>query len=262
MKHLKSFNQINESIFGDFISQSKPYWDLDDIEFDDIRGELDNIRGRHAVTDREKSKIERIINSYLHPEVTGMKINNVLVVAVPIGFKVGLHYRVDLSYNLPFFEVGTEISVYCYEDDYFVLNMNIPVSTPPSNKTQYIVMEEFFYVIDGWDGFEEWANKTSPYTQNQEMYKLLKSPLRDLRPTDYIKKFTNKPDDLYYKLMTNYPYIKGWGAKTFYFFDPSRGGEHFCTMEVRGTLSLGGTTKQREYYYDDGTLLDDGTRSR
>jgi len=37
---------------------------------------------------------------------------------------------------------------------------------------------------------------------------------------------------------------------TFHFFDPSRGGEHFCRVEVRGT------TKQREYYYDDGTLLD------
>ena len=253
MKHLRSFNQINESIFGDFISQSKPYWDLDDIEFDDIRGELDNIRGRHAVTDREKSKIERIINSYLHPEVTGMKINNVLVVAVPIGFKVGLHYRVDLSYNLPFFEVGTEISVYCYEDDYFVLNMNIPVSTPPSNKTQYIVMEEFFYAIDGWDGFEEWANKTSPYTQNKEMYKLINTPLKDLRPKDYIE----VPDGLLDNLIKNYPHVRLFSNSRFYFFDPSRGDEHFCRVEKHGMGKY-----KREYYYDDGTLLDDGTRSR
>ena len=243
MKHLKSFNQINESIFSDFISQSKPYWDIDDIEFDDIRGELDDIKGRHTITEREKSKIERILNVYLRTEVTGMKI---------LDIRQTEPHCIDLHYNLGGFEVDTEISVYCYEDDYFVLNIHIPVSTPPSNKTQYIVMEEFFYVIDGWDGFEEFVEKTSPYTQNQEMYKLLKSPLGDLRLTDYIE----VPDGLLNNLMKNYPYIRGWGARTFHFFDPSRGGEYFCRVEIRGT------TRQNKYYYDDGTLLDDGTRSR
>jgi hypothetical protein len=242
MKHLKSFNQINESIFSDFTSQSKPYWDLDDIEFDYIRDELDDVRGRHTITDREKSKIERILNVYLRTEVTGMKISEINQTEPHF-----IHLWVEGCIIKP-----CDISVYCYEDDYFVLAMSIPVSTPPSNKTQYIVMEEFFYVIDGWDGFEEFVEKTSPYTQNQEMYKLLKSPLKDLRLTDYIE----VPDGLLNNLMKNYPYIRGWGARTFYFFDPSRGGEHFCKVEIRGT------TKQREYYYDDGTLLDDGTRSR
>ena len=249
MKHLKSFNQINESTFGDFISQSKPYWDLEDEDYDYIIDELDSIKGRHTITDREKSKIERILNTYLHTEVTGMKISEINQTEPHY-----IHLWVDGCIIKP-----CDISVYCYEDDYFVLNMHIPVSTPPSNKTQYIVMEEFFYVIDGWDGFEEWAEKTSPYTQNQEMYKLLKSPLRDLqfyremhhRPTDYIE-----PDNLLYNLMKNYPYIRGWGARTFYFFDPSRGGEHFCRVEIRGTR------KVNKYYYGDGTLLDDGTRSR
>ena len=36
MKHLKSYKQINESIFEDFISQSKPYWDLEDEDYDYI----------------------------------------------------------------------------------------------------------------------------------------------------------------------------------------------------------------------------------
>jgi hypothetical protein len=242
MKHLKSFNQINESIFSDFTSQSKPYLDLDEDEYDNIIDELGSKSGRKEVTDREKSKIERILNGYLRTEVTGMKINEI---------NQREPHCIDLYYEGCVVK-PCDISVYCYEDDYFVLNMGIPVSTPPSNKTQYIVMEEFFYVIDGWDGFEEWAEKTSPYTQNQEMYKLLKSPLRDLRPTDYIE----VPDGLLNNLMKNYPYIRGWGARTFHFFDPSRGGEHFCRVEVRGT------TKQREYYYDDGTLLDDGTRSK
>lgn len=241
MKHLKSFNQINESIFSDFISKSKPYWDLEDIEYDYIRDELDDIKGRHTITDREKSKIERILNAYLRTEVTGMKISEI---------NQREPHCIDLYYEGCVVK-PCDISVYCYEDDYFVLTMGIPVSTPPSNKTQYIVMEEFFYVIDGWDGFEEWAEKTSPYTQNQEMYKLLKSPLKDLRPTDYIE----VPDGLLNNLMKNYPYIRGWGARTFHFFDPSRGGEYFCRVEIRGT------TRQNKYYYDDGTLLDDGIRS-
>ena len=242
MKHLKSFNQINESIFSDFISKSKPYWDLEDIEYDYIRDELDDIKGRHTITDREKSKIERILNGYLRTEVTGMKINEI---------NQREPHCIDLFYEGCIIK-PCDISVYCYEDDYFVLNIHIPVSTPPSNKTQYIVMVCLYYVIDGWDGFEEWAEKTSPYTQNQEMYKLLKVPFRLLRPTDYIE----VPDGLLNNLMKNYPYIGGWGARTFYFFDPSRGGEYFCKVEIRGT------TKQREYYYDDGTLLDNGTRSR
>jgi len=243
MKYLKSFNQINESIFSDFTSQSKPYLDLEDIDYEYIRDELDDIKGRHTITEREKSKIERILNSYLRTEVTGMKISEIN--------QTEPHF-INLFYEGCIIK-PCDISVYCYEDDYFVLNIHIPVSTPKNGKNpQYIVMEEFFYVIDGWDGFEEWAEKTSPYTQNQEMYKLLKSPIRDLRPTDYIE----VPDGLLNNLMKNYPYIRGWGARTFYFFDPSRGGEYFCRVEVRGT------TKQREYYYDDGTLLDDGTRSK
>ena len=245
MKYLKSFNQINESIFSDFTSQSKPYLDLEDIDYDYIRDELDDIKGRHTITESEKSKIERILNVYLRTEVTGMKISDINTPAY------GQNHCIDLQYEGCIIK-PCDISVYCYEDDYFVLNIHIPVSTPPSNKTQYIVMEEFFYVIDGWDGFEEWAEKTSPYTQNQEMYKLLKSPLGDLRLTDYIE----VPDGLLNNLMKNYPYIRGWGARTFHFFDPSRGGEYFCKVEIRGT------TKQREYYYDDGTLLDDGTRSK
>ena len=252
MKHLRSFNQINESTFGDFISQSKPYWDLEDVEYDYIRDELDDIKGRHTITDREKSKIERILNSYLHTEITGMKIS-VINQAEP-------HY-IDLFYEGCIVQ-PCDFSVYCYEDDYFALHLRIPVSKiKPNlqndfeNKTSqnYIVMEEFFYVIDGWDGFEEWASKTSPYTtKNQEMYKLLKSPLKLLRRTDYIE----VPDNLLDNLMKNYPYIRGWGARTFYFFDPSRGGEYFCRVEIRGT------SKVNKYYYDDGTLLDDGTRSR
>jgi hypothetical protein len=255
MKYLKSFNQINESIFTDFTSQSKPYWDLEDIEFDYIRDELDDVRGRHTITDREKSKIERILNVYLHTEVTGMKISDINTPAY------GQDHCIDLQYEGCIIK-PCDISVYCYEDDYFVLHLKIPISTPNNGRNpQYIVMDEFFYVIDGWDGLEEWVEKTSPYTQNQEMYKLLKSPLKDLRPTDYIEVSGNNrriyhPDGLLNNLMKNYPYIRGWGARTFHFFDPSRGGEHFCRVEVRGT------TRQREYYYDDGTLLDDGTRSR
>jgi len=258
MKHLKSFNQINESIFSDFISQSKPYWDLDDVDYDYIIDELDDIKGRHTITESEKSKIERILNGYLRTEVTGMKISDINTPAY------GQDHCIDLQYEGCIIK-PCDISVYCYEDDYFVLHLKIPISTPNNSRNpQYIVVEEFFYVIDGWDGFEEWAEKTSPYTQNQEMYKLLKTPIRDLRPKDYIKvRQKTAIHGLLYNLVTKYPHIKGDGFKTFYFFDPSRGGEYFCRVEIRGTVKAKpGTPKQREYYFDDGTLLDDGTRSK
>lgn len=243
MKHIKSFNQINESeLWNIFNGQNKTYMDLDEDEYDNIIDELGSKLGRKEVTDMEKSKIGRILNFYLRTEVTGMKISK-----IDQRFPHSIHLWYEGCIVKP-----CDFSVYCYNDDYFAVTMKIPVSTPSGNKTQYIVMEEFFYVIDGWDGLEEWAEKTSPYTQNQEIYKLLKSPLKELSPTDYIE----VSNGLLNNLMKNYPYIRGWGARTFYFFDPSRGGEYFCRVEIRGT------TKQKEYYYDDGTLLDDGTRSR
>jgi hypothetical protein len=215
MKYLKSFNQINESTFGDFISQSKPYWDLEDVEYDYIRDELDDIKGRHTITDREKSKIERILNVYLHTEVTGMKISDINTPAY------GQDHCIDLQYEGCIIK-PCDISVYCYEDDYFVLAMSIPVSTPSGNKTQYIVMEEFFYVIDGWDGLEEWAEKTTPYIGNEKIMSLLKSPLRELD-----SEMEEIDHDKFLELCDKYPFIRDGELKIFYFFD---GGKHIATV--------------------------------
>jgi hypothetical protein len=238
MKHLKSFNQINESeLWNIFNRLNKTYMDIDESEYDYIMDDLQDIKGRHQITESDKQRILKILNGYLKPEVTGIEFN---------GFTQTNPHEVSVYFKT---KVGIEpdFLIHCYNDDYFVIQVNVPVAFPKS-----ISMVTLYYVIDGWDGFEEWAEKTTPYTQNQEMYKLLKSPLKDLRPTDYIE----VPDGLLNNLMKNYPYIRGLLNRNFYFFDPSRGGEHFCKVEIRGT------TKQREYYYDDGTLLDDGTRSK
>jgi hypothetical protein len=238
MKHLKSFNQINESeLWNIFNRQNKTYMDLDEEEYDYMMDDLSDMKGRHQITESDKQRILKILNGYLKPEVTGIELKDI---ALRVPHVLTLYYKTNCGIN-PDFRINF------YNDDYFVIQVNVPVAFPKS-----ISMVTLYYVIDGWDGFEEWVEKTTPYTQNQEMYKLLKSPLKDLRPTDYIE----VPDGLLNNLMKNYPYIRGLLNRNFYFFDPSRGGEHFCKVEIRGT------TKQREYYYDDGTLLDDGTRSR
>ena len=76
MKYLKSFNQLNESELWDiFNRQNKTYMDLDDIEYDYMMDDLQDIKGRHEITDSDKQRILRIINGYLKPEVSGIKFN-------------------------------------------------------------------------------------------------------------------------------------------------------------------------------------------
>jgi hypothetical protein len=224
MKYLKSFNQINESELWDiFNRQNKTYMDLDEEEYDYMMDDLQDLKGRQEITDSDKQRILRIINGYLKPEVSGIEFNGT---TQRIPNALTLYYKTNVG-------IEPDFRINYYNDDYFVIQVNVPVIFPRS-----ISMVTSYYVIDGWDGFEEWAQKTTPYIGNEETMSLLKSPLKDLRPTDYIE----VPDGLLNNLMKNYPYIRGLLNRNFYFFDPSRGGEHFCKVEIRGT------SKQREYY--------------
>jgi hypothetical protein len=225
MKHLKTFNQINESeLWNIFNRLNKTYMDIDESEYDYIMDDLSDIKGRHQITDSDKQRILKILNGYLKPEVTGIEFN---------GFTQTNPHEVSVYFKT---KVGIEpdFLVHCYNDDYFVIQVNVPAVFPKSISMVYLN-----YVIDGWDGFEEWAQKTTPYIGNEKTMSLLKSPLRGLdsesKEIDYEK---------FLELCDKYPVIRDIGLKFYHFFD---GGNHIATI----TRISNGLELQYDKSYED-----------
>jgi len=214
MKHLKSFNQLNESELWDiFNRQNKTYMDLDEDEYDYMMDDLQEIKGRHKITEGDKQRILKILNGYLKPEVTGIEFNGVSSKLVPN--VLTLYYKTEVG-------IEPDFRINFYNDDYFVIQVNVPVVFPTRVESESIAMVTLYCIIDGWDGFEEWAEKTTPYNDNEEMLSLLKSPLRELdsesKEIDYEK---------FLELFRLYPCIRDIGLMFYHFFD---GGKHIATV--------------------------------
>jgi hypothetical protein len=208
MKYLKSFNQINESEIWDiFTRQNKTYMDLDEDEYDYMMDDLQDIKGRQQITEGDKQKILRILNGYLKPEVTGIEFKGV---TLRVPHAITLYYKTNCG-------IHPDFRINYYNDDYFVMQANVPVVFPKS-----ISMVTLYYVIDGWDGFEEFAQKTTPYIGNEKIMSLLKSPLRELD-----SELEEIDHDKFLELCDKYPIIRDGELKTFYFFD---GGKHIATV--------------------------------
>ena len=214
MKHLKSFKKLNESVFDDFISQSRLYQDLgDEDDYDNMRDDLSNIQGKREITEPVKERILRIITNYLRPELTGIEF---------VGFGQRNPHALELYFKTVC-GMEPDFLVNFYDDNFFVVECNVPVIFPRS-----ITVVTLYYIIDGWDGFEEWAEKTTPYYGNEATMSLLKSPLREL--DSEMKSIDNNK---FLELCRLYPHIrvsiKGF-LKEYYFFD---GDKHIATLEVR-----------------------------
>jgi hypothetical protein len=215
MKHLKTFNQLNESeLWNIFNRLNKTYMDIDESEYDYIMDDLSDIKGRHQITDSDKQRILKIINGYLKPEVTGIEFN---------GFTQTNPHEVSVYFKT---KVGIEpdFLIHCYNDDYFVIQVNVPVVYPARVEKESISMISLYCIIDGWDGFEEWAEKTTPYDDNEDMYIVLKSRLRELD-----SEMKSIDHNKFLELCRLYPHIRK-GIKEYYFFDR---GNHIATLEVR-----------------------------
>jgi len=213
MKYLKSFNQINESeLWNIFNRLNKTYMDIDESEYDYIMDDLSDMKGRHQITESDKQRILRIINGYLNPEVSGIELNGT---TQRIPHVLTLYYKTNCG-------IEPDFRINYYNDDYFVLQVNVPVVFPTRVESESIAMVTLYYVIDGWDGFEEWAKKTTPYNDNEEMLSLLKTPLGELdsemKGIDYEK---------FLELFRLYPCIRDIGLKFYHFFD---GGKHIATV--------------------------------
>ena len=225
MKHLKSFNQLNESeLWNIFNRLNKTYMDIDESEYDYMLDDLQEIKGRQEITEGDKQRILKIINGYLKPEVTGIKFNGT---TQRISNALTLYYKTEVG-------IEPDFVIHYYNDDYFVIQVNVPAIFPKSISMVYLN-----YVIDGWDGFEEWAEKTTPYIGNEKTMSLLKSPLRELdsesKEIDYEK---------FLELCDKYPVIRDSNLKNFYFFD---GGNHIASLKYNPS----GYSLQYDMSYED-----------
>jgi hypothetical protein len=242
MKHLKSFNKLNESLLDDIL-QGKMYQQIDDIDFDDIRIELKDTYGSDEFTESDIKTIRKIVNKYLCQDKTPFQIQSIEILdrqvlgqtnrnILEVQIKTG-----DIDYNC-------FIRIFKYGDDYFVLDLVIPLAryTKLTDSKSFISKTEGFYLIDGWDGFNEWSIKTTPYNKNTELFDLFTIPINDYKSGDKIRSsLGNTIVDQYYT-------IRDWSKKTNYFFD---NGFHFGTMIQKN---------REDYFYGDGTLQQNGTR--
>ena len=240
MKYLKSFQKLNESLLDDLL-QGKMYNQIDDIEFDEIRNELGDTYGKEEFTESDIRRIKGLVEKYLCQDKTPFEIGsveilerNVLGEILEVQIKTG-----DIDY-------GCLVKVFKYGDDYFVLDLVIPLAryTSVTDSKSFISKTEEWYLIDGWDGFNEWATKTTPFNKRTELFELFTIPLNDYNSKEIISK--SFKDTILMKYLT----IRDWGSKRVYCFD---NGFHFGTI-----LHIG----RADYFCGDGTLQPDGTRSR
>jgi hypothetical protein len=244
MKYLKSFKRINESVFSQFISQRKPYLQVTDTDAEKAQKELSEIRGKLELNEADISRIVGILNRYLREEITGMKI---------VQSEIKNVNNIESYAHVGQFHIQPRFSVFCYDDDYFVMSLTIPytykVEFSENPEEIYLAGRFFAFMMDGWDGFEEWAEKDTPFVRNVEMYNLLTRPTKDFSNV----KRKELPWGLISDIRAVYPHVKdgswrrlanGDRSENIYFFDK---GEHFLTVEK--------INDGRNYYYqDDGSL--------
>ena len=243
MKYLKSFNKLNESILDDIL-KGKTYQQIDDIDFDEIRSELNDSYGGEEFTESDIRKIRNLIEKYLCQDKTPFEIGSVEILERQVLGQTNRNI-LEVQIKTGDIDLGCVVKVFKYGDDYFVLDLIIPISTWSyvTDSKHYVSKKEEWFLIDGWDGFDEWATKTTPFKKRTELFDLFTIPLNDYNSKEIISQsFKNT-------ILMNYLTIRDWGSKRVYCFD---NGYHFGTI-----LHIG----RADYFLGDGTLQPDGLRS-
>ena len=244
MKYLKSFNKLNESILDDIL-KGKTYQQIDDIDFDEIRDELKDTHGKEEFTESDIRKIRTLIEKYLCLDKTPFEIGSVEILERQVLGETNRNI-LEVEIKTGDIDLGCLVKIFKYGDDYFVLDLVIPMAryTNVTDSKDYIAKQEEWFLIDGWDGFDEWATKTTPYNKKTELFELFTIPLNDYNSKEIISQsFKNT-------ILMNYLTIRDWGSKRVYCFD---NGFHFGTI-----LHIG----KADYFCGDGTLQNNGLRKK
>ena len=242
MKYLKSFNKLNESILDDIL-KGKTYQQIDDIDFDEIRDELKDTHGKEEFTESDIRKIRTLIEKYLCQDKTPFEIGSVEILERQVLGETNRNV-LEVEIKTGDIDLGCLVKIFKYGDDYFVLDLIIPISTwsHVTDSKSYVSKTQEWFLIDGWDGFDEWATKTTPFRKRTELFDLFTIPLNDYNSKEIISQsFKNT-------ILMKYLTIRDWGSKRVYCFD---NGFHFGTI-----LHIG----KADYFCGDGTLQNNGLR--
>jgi hypothetical protein len=228
MRYLRKFNEsvIDETLLGQTFQE---------VEIGDTWNLLDSLSkhpGPSLIHESEMNILEEILLSYYKPELTGAELKYKSIYSLGRLDPKDIMSKVNWKLEYPN-EMRFDVNVTKFEDGYFFVKAEgVPVmGDTPRKPTQVkhmmksddIYLETRCWLIDGWDGFEDWVN-SSPISESNN-YDLLKYELKDYNESRKMLLVGRKTNE-YRTLMTNYRKI-GNDTKWHLFDDD---GYHFGTI--------------------------------
>jgi hypothetical protein len=150
MKYLRGFNESRHESY----LKGYTYVNLNKDLFNDLFFDMEKSPGVEELTSHDLLRIERIFTQYLKPELTGLNlVSRSLYPATGTSGKINqVNWKVEFPNGL-----RTDMSLAKYSDDYFLIQTELPVDsshlTLKGTKDIYFVKD--WWLIDGWDGFED-----------------------------------------------------------------------------------------------------------
>jgi hypothetical protein len=226
MKYLRKFNESKHETYLKGFTYVSLQIDL----FNDLFFDMEKDPGIEELTQNDLLRIENIFTKYLKLELTGLSLaSRSLYPATGTSGKINqVNWKVEFPNGL-----STDIRLAQYSDDYFLIETNLPVdSTHLSLKgTKDIYVLKDWWLIDGWDGFQDWL-ESSPYKQKNN-YELLSAPLNDYKDSKNISLVGRKTNE-WRTIMSDYNKI--FTGQNYYLFDP-KDDYHFGTIYISGSIS-------------------------
>jgi hypothetical protein len=221
MKYLVRFN---ESRHHSYLTDST-YVNLGQDLFNDLFFDMEKSPGIEELSSNDLLRIESLFSRYLKPELTGLQ----LVSRSLYGGKTNqVNWKVEFTNGF-----RTDMSLAKYEDEYFLIQTELPVDashlTLKGTKDIYFVKD--WWLVDGWDGFEDWL-ESSPY-KGENNYDLMSAPINDYEGSRNIW-LVGRKTNVWRALMSDYNKI--FTGSDYYLFDPTDD-YHFGTIYLSGLVS-------------------------
>jgi len=222
MKYLRKFNESRHHSY----LKGSTYVNLGKDLFDDLFFDMEKEPGTEELTSDDLLRIENIFTKYLKPELTGLSLTSRSIYQLESLNQV--NWKVEFPNGLK-----RDIRLAKYSDDYFLIESNLPLDSShlslKGTKDIYVVTD--WWLIDGWDGFQDWL-ESSPYKVGGN-YDLLSAPINDYKNSKNIWSVGRRTNE-WRTLMSDYNKI--FTGYDYYLFDP-KDDYHFGTIYVSGMVS-------------------------
>jgi hypothetical protein len=226
MRYLRKFNESRHEKY----LKSSTYVNLGQDLFNDLFFDMEKSPGTEELNSSDLLQIEKLFTKYLKPELTGLQlVSRSLYPATGTSGKINqVNWKVEIPNGF-----RKDMSLAKYQDDYFLIQTELPVDashlTLKGTKDIYFVKD--WWLVDGWDGFEDWL-QSSPYKQENN-YDLLSAPINDYKNSKNIWAVGRRTNE-WRTLMSDYNKI--FTGYDYYLFDP-KDDYHFGTIYLSGMVS-------------------------